>query len=124
MDDKLNQLEALIKEKERTHLCIQKFDHLDFEVFNKQKWVEIEHSHIDDVVVHWPAGRTNHGIAQYVEDLKSFYIATPNQYIQPTGKSLKLQMASIGKWNSENRIVEEWSFFDNDAYLKQLGIRT
>lgn len=158
MDNKLERLEALIKEKEKTHLCIQKFDDLDFEVFNKQKWEDIGHSHVDDVICHWPDGRTTYGIEQHVEDLKSFYIATPNirvtshpvkfggddytcvigeiegtfsrpmpigpnQYIEPTGKSMKLQMASIGRWNSEGRIVEEWIFFDNDAYLKQLGIR-
>lgn len=43
------------------------------------------------------------------------------KFIQPTGKSFKLPMATIGVW--ENGImVEEHLFWDNQTYMKQMGI--
>lgn len=41
--------------------------------------------------------------------------------VPPTGKSFKLSMATIGRW--ENGVmVEEWLFWDNQAFLKQVGL--
>jgi predicted ester cyclase len=41
--------------------------------------------------------------------------------VQPTGKKLNLQMATIAHWKGE-KIFEEYLFWDNAAYLQQLGI--
>lgn len=42
--------------------------------------------------------------------------------IQPTGKSFKLPMATIGIW--ENGVmIEEQLFFDNQSYFAQMGIQ-
>lgn len=41
--------------------------------------------------------------------------------IPPTGKSFKLPMVTIGHW--ENGVMdEEWLMWDNQAFMKQLGL--
>ncbi len=41
--------------------------------------------------------------------------------IKPTGKTFKLPMATIGRW--ENGVMtEEWLFWDNQAFMKQIGL--
>jgi hypothetical protein len=40
----------------------------------------------------------------------------------PTGKKLKLQMATVGHWNKDCVMDEEYLFWDNTAYAQQLGI--
>lgn len=42
--------------------------------------------------------------------------------IQPTGKSFKLPMATIGHWTKEGPMDEEYLFWDNATYMKQLGL--
>ena len=46
----------------------------------------------------------------------------PNgQVIAPTGKRFKLEMATFGRW--ENGVmVEEWLFWDNQTFMKQIGL--
>jgi hypothetical protein len=41
--------------------------------------------------------------------------------IQPTGKSFRLPMATIGRWKG-GKMVEEYLFWDNQTYMKQLGV--
>ena len=44
-----------------------------------------------------------------------------NKTIQPTGKSFELQMATFGHW--KNGVMdEEWLYWDNQTYMKQLGL--
>lgn len=43
------------------------------------------------------------------------------QTIQPTGKSFRLTMATIGRWQ-DGVMVEEWLFWDNKAFMKQIGL--
>lgn len=43
------------------------------------------------------------------------------QVIQPTGKAFKLVMNTVGHWK-DGVMDEEYLFWDNAAYLKQLGI--
>ena len=40
----------------------------------------------------------------------------------PTGKKLKMQMATIGHWNKDCVMDEEYLFWDNAEYAKQLGM--
>ena len=43
------------------------------------------------------------------------------KFIQPTGKAFKMPMATIGIW--ENGVmVEEHLFWDNQTYMKQIGL--
>lgn len=44
------------------------------------------------------------------------------QFIQPTGKSFKLPMATIGLWNEEGVMYEEYLFWDNMAFMQQIGL--
>ncbi|SDQ66529.1 ester cyclase [Flagellimonas zhangzhouensis] len=44
------------------------------------------------------------------------------QFIQPTGKSFKLPMSTIGLWNEDGVMYEEYLFYDNQAFMKQIGL--
>jgi hypothetical protein len=43
------------------------------------------------------------------------------KFIPPTGKTFKLPMATIGHWKN-GVMIEEWLFWDNHAFMKQIGI--
>lgn len=45
------------------------------------------------------------------------------QFIQPTGKAYKLNMVTIGIWNDEGVMIEEYLFWDNLTFMKQLGLQ-
>jgi len=42
--------------------------------------------------------------------------------IPPTGKAFKISMATIGRWNAEGTMDEEYLFWDNATYMRQLGL--
>lgn len=42
--------------------------------------------------------------------------------IPPTGKAFKLPMATLGHWNKDGVMSEEYLFWDNATYMKQLGL--
>lgn len=41
--------------------------------------------------------------------------------IPPTGKSFRLPMATIGYWKN-GVMIEEWLYWDNQAFMKQIGL--
>jgi len=41
--------------------------------------------------------------------------------IPPTGKKFKLAMVTIGHWK-DDKMVEEYLFWDNQAFMKQIGV--
>lgn len=41
--------------------------------------------------------------------------------IPPTGKPFKLLMATIGRWE-KGVMAEEWLFWDNQSFMKQIGL--
>ncbi len=43
------------------------------------------------------------------------------KFIQPTGKSFKLPMCTIGHWK-DGIMIEEYLFWDNQTYMNQLGL--
>ncbi len=43
------------------------------------------------------------------------------KFIQPTGKAFKMPMATIGVWEN-GVIIEEYLFWDNQTYMKQIGL--
>jgi hypothetical protein len=43
------------------------------------------------------------------------------KFIQPTGKAFKLPMATIGVWK-DGTMTEEYLYWDNQAYMNQLGL--
>lgn len=42
--------------------------------------------------------------------------------VQPTGRQLSLNMATFARWNEEGTMAEEWLYWDNQTYLRQMGI--
>ncbi|TBX70303.1 polyketide cyclase [Flavobacterium silvisoli] len=42
--------------------------------------------------------------------------------IPPTGKHFKLSMATIGHWGPDAKMTEEYLFWDNQAFMKQIGL--
>ncbi len=43
------------------------------------------------------------------------------KFIQPTGKKFSINMCTVGHWK-DGVMIEEWLFWDNATYMKQLGI--
>ncbi|MGD0237539.1 MAG: ester cyclase [Syntrophorhabdales bacterium] len=43
------------------------------------------------------------------------------KFIQPTGKGFSIPMCTVGRWK-DGVMVEEWLFWDNGTYMKQIGI--
>ena len=42
--------------------------------------------------------------------------------IPPTNKKLDLPMATVGHWTSEGKMDHEWLFWDNHAFMQQIGL--
>jgi SnoaL-like polyketide cyclase len=42
--------------------------------------------------------------------------------IQPTGKAYKLPMATLGHWNKDGIMFEEYLFWDNAEFMKEIGV--
>lgn len=42
--------------------------------------------------------------------------------IPPTGKAYKIRMATIGRWNNQGTMSEEYLFWDNQEFMKQIGL--
>ena len=42
--------------------------------------------------------------------------------IPPTGKAYKIQMATISHWNSDGIMDEEYLFWDNKEFMKEIGL--
>jgi len=43
------------------------------------------------------------------------------KFIQPTGKKFSITMCTVGHWK-DGVMIEEWLFWDNMTYMKQIGI--
>ncbi|HEY3411961.1 MAG TPA: ester cyclase [Armatimonadota bacterium] len=43
------------------------------------------------------------------------------KFVQPTGKKFTLPMCTVGHWKN-GVMIEEWLYWDNATYMKQLGI--
>ena len=144
------------KTKQMEQANLANFDDLDFNVYSGQKWDELNRSHSQDIIVHWPDGRTTKGIEAHIEDLKGMFVFAPDtrinehpikiasgeltavsgyiegtfsqpmpigegKTIPPTGKAFKLPMVTIGHWKN-GVMVEEWLMWDNQAFMKQIGL--
>jgi ketosteroid isomerase-like protein len=47
--------------------------------------------------------------------------APDGRTIAPTGKAFTLPMCTVGRWR-DGKMAEEWLYWDNQAFLKQLGL--
>ena len=74
---------------------LTKFDTLDFDVFNNQKWDRLKESHAADITVTWPDGHETHGIDKHIEDLRAMFVAVPDTRVS----SHPIKIAS-GNWTA------------------------
>lgn len=44
------------------------------------------------------------------------------KFIPPTGKKFKLRMTTIGHWGADGKMFEEHLFWDNQSFMKQIGL--
>ena len=66
---------------------------------------------------HWTA------VVGILEGTFSKPMKTPDgTTIPPTGKKLNMQMVTVGRWTDAGVMDHEWLFWDNQTYMKQLGI--
>ena len=42
--------------------------------------------------------------------------------IPPTGKHFKLSMTTVGHWGPDGKMIEEFLFWDNQSFMKQVGL--
>jgi hypothetical protein len=42
--------------------------------------------------------------------------------VPPTGKAYRIPMATIGHWNKDGIMFEEYLFWDNGEFMKQIGL--
>jgi hypothetical protein len=42
--------------------------------------------------------------------------------IPPTGKAYKITMCTVGHWNADGVMDEEYLFWDNQAFMRQIGL--
>lgn len=42
--------------------------------------------------------------------------------ILPTGKAFKLTLNTVGRWNAQGTMDEEYLFWDNQTYMRQIGL--
>ncbi len=133
-----------------------RFDSLDFDVYSHQKWDQLQVSHAEDVLVHYPDGSTTKGLHDHIEALKPMFVFAPDtkitehpvkfgtngwtsvvgsmegtftqpmptangKTIPPTGKKFKLSMNTVGHWQN-GKMIEEYLFWDNQSFMKQIGL--
>ena len=100
------------------HDQLVKFDTLDFDVFSKQDWDRLKEGHAPNIVVHWPDGHTTKGLKKHTEDLKAMFVYAPDTKI--TEHSVRI---GSGEWTSVIGVMDqEYLFWDNATFMKQLGI--
>ncbi|MGH7645152.1 MAG: ester cyclase, partial [Gemmatimonadales bacterium] len=90
---------AAMERVEQAHLAT--FDDLDFNVFSGQKWDELSKSHAQNIIVHWPDGRTTTGIETHIQDLKTLFVYAPDTRI----KEHPIKIAS-GDWTAVTGVFE------------------
>jgi hypothetical protein len=43
-------------------------------------------------------------------------------FIQPTGKAFKIGMVTLGRWNEDGTMAEEFLMWDNLTFMRQIGL--
>jgi len=62
-------------------------------------------------------------VTGWLEGTFSKPMALPDgKSIQPTGKTYRIPMATIGHWGKDGVMFEEYLFWDNGEFMKQIGL--
>lgn len=94
---------------------IATFDNLDFDVFTKQKWDRLHESHS------FGQGEWTAVIGVMKGTFTKPMPIGDGKTIAPTGKAFRLTMATVGHWKGET-MDEEYLFWDNATFMKQVGL--
>lgn len=63
------------------------------------------------------------GVAGFLDGTFTKPMVLPNgTVIQPTGKAYHLPMATLGHWNKQGTMSEEFLFWDNSTLMQQIGV--
>ncbi|MDC0707916.1 ester cyclase [Stigmatella sp. ncwal1] len=95
------ELERYQQEEAQVDTHLTTFDTLDFDVFTHQDWDRLQHSHAQDIIVHWPDGHQTQGIDVHIADLKAMFVYAPDTRIEVH----PIRMGS-GEWTSVVGIME------------------
>jgi hypothetical protein len=49
-------------------------------------------------------------------------VLSDGKVMQPTAKGYRIPMATIGHWNRNGIMFEEYLFWDNGEFMKQIGL--
>lgn len=64
------------------------------------------------------------GVTGYTEGTFTKPMVLPNgKVIQPTGKKYRLPMSTLGHWNKQGTMSEEFLFWDNATLMQQMGVQ-
>ena len=158
VDSLQNELKTLTDQRAVTDLRLAKFDSLDFDYYNNQKWDMLARSHADNIKCYYPDGTVTTGLyPQHIDQLKPMFVFAPDtkckghtagfgsgewtcvieevegtfskplpigngKTIAPTGKHFKFSLATIGHWGPDAKMTEEYLFWDNQSFIKQIGL--
>ncbi len=88
----------------------------------KKMFVFAPNTHIDVHPVKFGSGPWT-GVIGVIEGTFSQPMPIGNgKTLPPTGKSFKLTMATLGHWTKAGVMDEEYLFWDNLAFMKQIGL--
>ena len=84
---RINELEAELQEfrdeKAMTEMRLQRFDSLDFEFYNNQKWDDFKISHSNDIKVYYPDGKISTGLnPNHIDMIKPMFTFAPDTKIK------------------------------------------
>jgi hypothetical protein len=89
-------------EKKAVDKHLAAFDDLDFNRFSKAKDLPgFNHSHTQDVLVHWPDGHTTKGLKKHLEDMEYMFSYAPDTRIPE--HPIKVGQ---GEWTAVHGIME------------------
>lgn len=77
-----NELLQYKADKMITEMRLVRFDSLDFYIYNNQKWEDMDISHDEDIIVHYPDGTTTVGLTPlHLESMKPLFVFAPDTKI-------------------------------------------
>jgi hypothetical protein len=89
------------QEQKTVDVHIAVFDDLDFNVFSGRDWKNLQKSHTDDVLVHWPGGHTTKGVQKHIQDLDYMFTYAPDTRIKQHAVKI-----GQGEWTAVYGIME------------------
>ena len=74
-----NGLKKFTDERTKTELRLAKFDSLDFDYYNNQRWNMLARSHAGNIKCYYPDGSTITGLyPQHIDQLKPMFVFAPD----------------------------------------------